>query len=363
MNEYVQRVSAVDPLTGLASAAALRQRIDRLERECAPHGFGVVLVGIRGLSAYNQEHGYSAGDDLILAMARRLEHVTAVDAGAEYGSEVDCLARTGGGEFILLVRSRGGALSQFRRWLRITLEHEPVMVPGRKQVEFSSSFRAWTGGPRDLVWWVQDAHRHEERREVAMRLDALEKLMEASGHVVAEGVGLWERLQRAEGIARSDPNGSGALSRAGLDEAMATVSAPYAIAFVDLDGLRDFNAATGNWQAGDAALAALVRVLRTCARDTIVARWGGDEFLVVLPGLDGPTALDRMTRALHSEVRVSDLPLTFTAGVAAVATADGLQAATGAAKAAVRQLKDTGSRATVLLAGDPADVAALPESI
>jgi diguanylate cyclase (GGDEF)-like protein len=213
------------------------------------------------------------------------------------------------------------------------------------------------------VWWVQDDHRHAERREVAMRLDALETLMEASGHVVAEGAGLWERLQRAEGIARSDPNGSGALSRAGLDEELATVAAPYAIAFVDLDGLRDFNASSGNWQAGDAALATLVQVLRTCARDTIVGRWGGDEFFVVLPGLDGPTALDRMTRALHSEVRVSDLPLTFTAGIAAVATADGLQAATAVAKAAVRHLKDTGSRATVLLAENPpTDEQAIAES-
>ena len=162
MNEYVPRVPAVDPLTGMASSAALRVRMDQVERECAPHGFGLVLVNIRGLSAYNQEHGYHAGDELIRAVARRLQDCSTSSAGEEYGSEVDCLARTGGGEFSLLVRSRGGELSQFRRWLRMTLEYQPVLVAGREQaVEFSTSFRNWIPAEtRDLLWRVQDAHRH-----------------------------------------------------------------------------------------------------------------------------------------------------------------------------------------------------------
>lgn len=136
------------------------------------------------------------------------------------------------------------------------------------------------------------------------RLAALEELMAASGHVVAEGAGLWGRLQRAERAAWMDPNGGGALSRAGLVEAMADISPPYAIAFVDLDHLRDFNAATGNWKAGGAALAALVRILRAASPDAVVPRWGGDEFYTVLPGLDGPAHVtDSHARSTHAATR------------------------------------------------------------
>jgi diguanylate cyclase (GGDEF)-like protein len=367
---------AVDGLTGVATTAALRADIARLENEARSsddgHGFGLVLVNICGLSAFNQEHGYSAGDDLIAAVAARICQLVAHDGRTYRANEVVSVARTGGGEFVLLVLSRDGKLSQFRRWLRLTLHRQPLHLRGQEHVvHFSSSFRAWNPDvDRDLLWWLQDGHRREVRRDMEIRLASLEGLMAASGHVVAEGIGLWERLQRAEQAARMDPNGSGALSRVGLVEAMGAIRPPYAIAFVDLDRLRDFNAATGNWKAGDAALAALVRILRRVAAGAVVARWGGDEFYLVLPGLDGATARDRLAAALtdcRDGVRVSDLPVTFSAGVAAVAVTDernALEVAEAAALAAARHLKDSGSRATVLLAtpATPATTTAPVES-
>jgi diguanylate cyclase (GGDEF)-like protein len=58
---------------------------------------------------------------------------------------------------------------------------------------------------------------------------------------------------------------------------------PLAMVLLDLDDLKGNNDSAGHL-AGDQALAAMGRILRQATRDTdIVARYGGDEFVVLLP--------------------------------------------------------------------------------
>lgn len=58
---------------------------------------------------------------------------------------------------------------------------------------------------------------------------------------------------------------------------------PVSILLIDMDGLKGIND-TGGHLAGDQALAAMGKVLRQATRDTdVVARYGGDEFVVILP--------------------------------------------------------------------------------
>jgi diguanylate cyclase (GGDEF)-like protein len=58
---------------------------------------------------------------------------------------------------------------------------------------------------------------------------------------------------------------------------------PLAMVLLDLDDLKGINDSAGHL-AGDQALAAMGKVLRQATRDTdIVARYGGDEFVVLLP--------------------------------------------------------------------------------
>ncbi len=65
---------------------------------------------------------------------------------------------------------------------------------------------------------------------------------------------------------------------------------PISIAFADLDRFKSINDRFGH-QAGDRILQAAARTLRGNTRESdVIARYGGDEFVVVLPATDGETA-------------------------------------------------------------------------
>lgn len=151
--------------------------------------------------------------------------------------------------------------------------------------------------------------------------------------LVALGAGLWllhllgqlRRLRVAqEELARIDPL-TGLLNRRAFLERVAMERlrvdrqpGPLSLAILDLDHFKMVNDRFGH-QVGDQALrdfgAALVRALR--ATD-LLARIGGEEFAVLLPGTDGPQALDAAER-VRAEVETIELPvgrLTTSIGVA-----------------------------------------------
>jgi diguanylate cyclase (GGDEF)-like protein len=71
---------------------------------------------------------------------------------------------------------------------------------------------------------------------------------------------------------------------------------------IDMDGLKRINDTLGHL-AGDSALAALGKVLREASREhDVVGRYGGDEFVMVLPQTGGRGA-ERMARRVLSLLR------------------------------------------------------------
>jgi diguanylate cyclase (GGDEF)-like protein/PAS domain S-box-containing protein len=92
-----------------------------------------------------------------------------------------------------------------------------------------------------------------------------------------------------------------------------------AILFVDLDGFKKVNDAYGH-AAGDALLKEVAERLRThCRQEDSVARWGGDEFVMLLEKLEtrdaATAAATKVLNVLSRPVRVLDQEVYVTASI------------------------------------------------
>jgi diguanylate cyclase (GGDEF)-like protein len=109
-------------------------------------------------------------------------------------------------------------------------------------------------------------------------------------------------------------------NRRALDEAMLRLAGTrLAAVLLDLDHFKAFNDRNGHL-AGDAALARVGGILRDAVRqDDHVFRYGGEEFLILLPGGDRDSAAalaERVRVAVQGDPQVGPWGLTVSAGVA-----------------------------------------------
>ena len=156
----------------------------------------------------------------------------------------------------------------------------------------------------------------------------IEDLREQANQANAEIARLQAELEQTSALIRHDPL-TGVLNRKGLDEALSREAAfaqrrgtPLCLGLLDVDNFKQINDTHGH-QTGDEALQHLTNVIRENVRpQDSVGRYGGEEFVVLLPDTDldsATAALVRLQRALTKRfflARQQKLLITFSAGVA-----------------------------------------------
>ncbi len=123
----------------------------------------------------------------------------------------------------------------------------------------------------------------------------------------------------------------------------------FAVAMLDIDHFKRINDSHGH-PAGDAVLQAVAAALRGALRGSdLVGRWGGEEFLVVLPGADtaeaGAQAAERLRLAIagHAWAEVvAGLQVTASIGVAVSAPGEPVERLLDRADRGLYQAKHAG---------------------
>ena len=168
------------------------------------------------------------------------------------------------------------------------------------------------------------------------------------------------KLQHMSELVREDQL-TGSLNRRGLDDIFERETArsdrrgtPLCIAMLDLDDFKRLNDTYGHL-AGDAALKHLVKIVKDTLRSMdVIARFGGEEFLILLPETTVEAAsatMTRLQRELTKHFFMADnekVLITFSAGVALRLPNEDQAALVRRADKAMYQAKQTGKNRVVV---------------
>lgn len=171
---------------------------------------------------------------------------------------------------------------------------------------------------------------------------------------------LKSELEQLKGLVQTDQM-TGALNRRGLDDVFKREAAradrnaqSLGVVLIDLDNFKQINDSLGH-PYGDSVLINLVTVAKETLRPTdVVARFGGEEFVILLPDVEMEEALTIIHRLQNNLTKNSLLQIdsqltsiTFSAGVALRSFGEQQHSVLSRADQALYQAKRTGKNCAI----------------
>ena len=202
---------------------------------------------------------------------------------------------------------------------------------------------------QSILWQMVNAS-HEFAKNL---LVVLSERVRSHNRVIAESYG---ELRKFERHARTDAL-TGLANRHAMDETFdrelrrcVQNEEPISMVMIDVDEFKEFNDTFGHI-AGDRALSAVATILKNKFRPRdLVVRYGGDEFAVLLPDVDGElatTIANRVRSAVAGDTETSDdsliqIPINISMGVATLEQDGTLSTLIRSADAALYRAKNAG---------------------
>ncbi|MGD0391914.1 MAG: GGDEF domain-containing protein [Acidimicrobiales bacterium] len=161
--------------------------------------------------------------------------------------------------------------------------------------------------------------------------DSVRSDVEVVARRASERLAMLRAFELSQTQANSDSL-TGLMTRRGLEHGVRALQqdgVPYALAYGDLDHFKQLNDVFGH-DAGDRALRTFSQVLRDSLRPAdIPCRYGGEEFVIILPSCPASEAVDvleRVRKGIASRLAAAQLP-TFTVsfGLASSEQAEGFE--------------------------------------
>jgi diguanylate cyclase (GGDEF)-like protein len=186
----------------------------------------------------------------------------------------------------------------------------------------------------------------------------LEKMRQ---HLQAQKADLVTALARIQDMASRDPL-TGLINRRKMMDVLAEHAAlsrrkmlTFSVAYIDLDHFKQVNDRWGHG-VGDEVLKGFAAAANRLLRETdVIARWGGEEFVVLLPDVPpgGPAlAIERLRTAMDGiplSATAPDLRMTFSSGIAAHRLNETIDDTVERADKALYQAKASGRNQSVLV--------------
>jgi diguanylate cyclase (GGDEF)-like protein len=342
----------VDPLTGVGTRA---RGLEALRRATGPGAPGCLLiVDLDGFGWINETLGTAEGDRILAEVAERLLH--AVPPGAT-------VARIDGDQFLVVSSSTPMPAALELAGVVISSLAKPMHIAGTRVVTVSIGVAGLGGNDVDEVLGralsALEVAKEQGGQQIVIDGPSLSTYGRRHGDVAvtirelatdaqrawaqaaqaqaeaalaqAEAAQALDEAARAQREARTCPitglpNFKAYKEQADKLQAEAQrTGAPVSVVFLDLDKFGTINK-TFSWDRGTQALTAVARVLESeCRGHDQIFKFGGDEFVVLLPGTDRDGA-GVVAERLRAAVEAAGIPhrglpelpiVTLSVGVAA----------------------------------------------